>query len=211
MDIYVLGSGATLDYIKPTFFENKHVIATNLVGERLGLYDIGCRRLFTHSHYHEDTFMLAEKYPHHFFWTPLGDQGHSAEPKRDDLPNVVFYPHEPTKYDFNVDDAWPRHESGLIVGSTSVHGSMHLACKLGASTVILVGVDCGLLDGRANQQGYESGNLVTSDTIGWLARWELHLREVKDRLRAVYQVDFHSLNPFINLNLEGHEWTNPLR
>ena len=88
---------------------------------------------------------------------------------------------------------------------------MHLACKLGASTVILVGVDCGILDGRANQKGYESGNLVTSDTIGWLARWELHLREVKDRLRAVYQVDFHSLNPFINLNLEGHKWTNPLR
>lgn len=211
MDIYVLGSGATLDHIKPRFFENKHVIATNLVGERLCLYDIGCRRLFTHSHYHEDTYRLAEQYPHHFFWTPEGDQGHVGSPGRTDLPNVSHYPHKPTTYEFNVDQAWPDQPEGLLVGSTSVHGSMHLACKLGASTVILVGVDCGLLDGDANHFGYTSGNLVTSDRIEWLARWELHLRQVRNRLRAEYQVDFHSLNPFINLNLEGHEWTNPLR
>ena len=210
MDIYVLGSGPTISHIRPRFFENKHVIATNRVAERLGLYSVDCRRLFTHSHYHEDTYELAQKYPRHFFWTPMGDQGFPGQPGRVDLANVMHYPHQPTKYEFDVDDAWPTHESGLIVGSTSVHGSMHLACKLGASTVILVGVDCGLLDGQANQTGYQSGNLASGDQLQWLARWELHLRAVKDRLRAVYGVDFHSLNPFINLNLEGHSWTNPL-
>lgn len=209
MDIYVLGSGPTIGHINPRFFDNKHVVATNMVGERLGLYERDCRRLFTHSHYHQDTYELAEKHPRHFFWTPEGDQGFAGQPGRTDLANVTHYPHQPTKYDFNVDEAWPGSD-GLIVGSTSVHGSMHLACKLGASTVILVGVDCGLLDGQANQAGYQSGNLVTSDELQWLARWELHLRQVKERLRAVYGVDFYSMNPFVNLNLEGHVWTNPL-
>jgi hypothetical protein len=80
---------------------------------------------------------------------------------------------------------------------------------LGARNVILVGADCGLLDGEANQAGYKSGNLTGDDPLSWLGRWEQHLRAVSDKLRAVYGVRIYSLNPFVNLNLEGHEWTKP--
>ena len=51
--IYVLGSGATLDYIDPQFFKGETVIAVNEVGVRLGLYDIKMNlHTFTHYHYH---------------------------------------------------------------------------------------------------------------------------------------------------------------
>lgn len=211
MDIYVLGSGPTIGHIDPQFFEHKHVIATNRVAERLGLYDLPVRRLLTHTHYQwEDAYPLAEKYPQHFFYTPMGDQGFAGQPGRTDLRNVVHYPHKPTKYEFNVDEAWPDHPNGILVGSTSLHGSMHLACKVRASTIILVGADCGILDGHTNQTGYVSGNLAGDDPLAWLGRWELHLRAVADKLRAEYGVRIHSLNPFVNLNLEGHQWTSPV-
>ena len=119
---------------------------------------------------------------------------------------MFHYPHKPTNFNFTVDGAWPDNPTGLVVGSTSVHGSIHLACKFGASHVILVGVDCGMLDGKANQHGYVSGNLDSPDPMTWLARWELHLRQVTNRLQQEYGVRIHSLNPFLNLNLEGHEW-----
>jgi len=93
------------------------------------------------------------------------------------------------------------------VGSTGVHGAMHLACMLGASNIILVGVDCGLLDGKTNHGEYVSGNLASGDVLDWLARWDGHLRQVKNVLIDVYGVRIYSLNPFVNLNLEGHEWT----
>lgn len=204
MDVYVLGSGPSLTFIEPGFFIGKHVIATNLVGDRLGLYDMPIN-LLTHSHYHQDTYLLAETYPHHRFWTPQGDQGFPGSPGRTDLGNVVHYPHQPTRYDFNVDTAWPP-PGGLLVGSTSLHGSMHLACLHGASTIILVGADCGMIDGQPNHHDYQSGNLIHDDTMQWLRRWEQHLRAVKARLVHEYGVRIYSLNPFINFNLEGHTW-----
>jgi hypothetical protein len=207
-DMYVLGSGPSLTFIDPDFFTGKTVIATNRVGERLGLYDMHCT-VHTHSHYQwHDTYPLAEKYPQHQFWVPEGDQGHPGTPGRTDLPNVTHYPHQPTRYDFTVETAWPP-DGGLIVGSTSLHGSMHLACVLGARNVILVGADCGMIDQQANQDGYFSGNLVNDDTMMWLGRWEQHLRAVKHALIEKYGVRIYSLNPFLNFNLEGHTWTGP--
>lgn len=208
-DWFVLGSGPTLTHIDPTFFVNKNVVSTNRVGERLGLYDMDCH-LVTHSHYQwEDTYPLAEKYPMHLFWVPEGDQGFAGSPGRTDLTNVTHYPHTPTHPDFTVERAWPTDPNGLLVGSTSLHGSMHLACKLGARTIILVGADCGLLDGATNQTGYQSGNLKVDDPLPWLERWDQHLQAVSNKLRNRYGVRIYSLNPFVNLNLEGHDWLGP--
>lgn len=206
-DIYVLGSGPSLSFVDAGFFDNKTVVATNEVAERMGLYDV-TETLYTHSHYHVGSLELALNYPNHYFFCPNGDGGHSGIPQGF-LDNVVYYPHVPTKYDFNVNDAWPP-SGGLIVGSTSSHGAMHLACLLGAANVILVGVDCGMIDGEANQEGYVSGNLDTPDPLPWLGRWEEHLRAVKDRLVSEYGVRIYSLNPFLNMNLEGHKWTGPV-
>ena len=203
-DIYVLGSGATLSHIKPRFFDGKTVIATNRAGQRLGLYERDCD-LITHTHYHdEDAYPLAEMYPDHMFYCPEGDQGFDGQPKHRPH-NILFYPHPPTRYDFNVDEAVT--EGGFIVGSSSIHGSMHIAAELGAQTIILVGADCGMLDGSANMDGYQSGNLIVDEPHMWLDRWEQHLRMVKAWLQDMYDVDIHSINPFLNLNLEGHAWS----
>jgi hypothetical protein len=202
-DIYVLGSGPTGDYIQPRFFDGKIVIATNLVAERRGLYDTDAT-VITHSHYHSDIYPLADKYPNHTFYAPRGDQGFAGKPERL-LPNIHFYPHPPTKFDFRVEES--MQGGGFIVGSSSIHGSMHIAAYMGATTIILVGADCGMLDGRANMAGYDSGNLVNDDPRMWLDRWEQHLRMVKAWLQDNYDVSIHSLNPFLNFNLEGHEWS----
>lgn len=204
-DIYVLGSGATLTHIDPDFFIGKTVVATNRVAERMGLYN--SPHTYTHTHYHaEDAVPLAREFPEHWFFAPLGEEGHAGLPaEADRLRNIVYYPHQPTVYDFHPDTAWPP-DGGLMVGSTSLHGSMHLAAHMGAATIILVGADCGILDGATNQAGYQSGNLKQGDQLAWLARWEQHLRLVKQKLIDVYGVRVYSLNPFVNPNLEGHTW-----
>lgn len=200
--IYVLGSGATLDHIDPEFFHDRIIVATNSVAERLDLY--GQATVYTHSHYHhQDVDVLRRKYPFHWFFCPEGDQGFPGRPSYV-ADNVVFYPHQPTKYDFNVDDAW--HDDGLIVGSTSLHGSMHLAAHMGAGSIMLAGADCGLLDGKGNHGTYRSGDLVGNDELEWLRRWNGHLVAVKRKLVDVYGVRVYSINPFVNLNLEGHTW-----
>lgn len=201
-DIYVIGSGPTLSHIKPRFFDGKTIVATNWAAHRMGLYERDCT-VITHTHYHVDAYPLAEMYPNHIFYCPEGDQGLEGKPERL-LPNINFYPHPPTRYEFDVNSA--VSEGGFIVGSTSTHGSIHIAAHMGATTIILVGVDCGILDGEVNVTGYKSGNLMIDEPRIWLDRWEDHLRMVKEWIQDNYDVDIHSINPFLNLNLEGHSW-----
>lgn len=200
-DVYVLASGPTVTYIEPGFFDGKTVIAVNSAAERMGIYDTAT--VYTVSHYHFELLSLARKYPRSHFYAPEGDGGHAGQPS-ELRHNVTYYPHPPTRYEFSVEDA--VHPDGLIVGSTSLHGAMHLACRIGARNVILVGADCGLLDGETNEAGYKSGNLEHGDVLDWLARWDQHLQEVKAWLVGEYGVRIYSLLPFVNANLEGHRW-----
>lgn len=205
-DVWVLASGPTAGFVSREFFRGKVVVGVNQAAARHGLFDVDCT-VYTYSHYHCDVLPLAEQHPGHVFVACEGDQGFPGSPKRR-LPNIIYHPHQPTEYDFDVERAWPP-AGGLIVGSTSTHGAMHLACHLGASSVILIGADCGLLDGKANEDGHVSGNLATADPMPWLGRWNHHLSLVADRLRSEYGCGIHSLNPWVNLNLEGHEFTGP--
>lgn len=206
-DAWVLGSGATLTHVDPSFFERKIVIATNRVAERMRLYDGGFQ-VYTHTHYHhEDALPLANAYPGYWVFAPEGEQGFAGQPTVEHE-RVVYYPHVPTVFDF---DPWRQQppEDGLLVGSTSLHGSMHLAAYMGAKNIILVGADCGLLDGATNQSGYQSGDLKNNDHLEWLGRWEQHLRLVKRWLTEQYDVNVYSLLPFLNPNMEGHTWQGP--
>lgn len=202
-DIYVLGSGPSLSFIDPEFFRGKIVVSTNKVADRFGLFDIAMR-VYTHTHYHCDAQEVAIKHPSSIVVCPEGDRGYAGSPTFSEW-NVVFYPHVSTEFDFSADRAW--HPNGLIVGSTSMHGAMHLAAHLGASNIILVGADCGMIDGSTNHDGYKSGNLESPDPISWLIRWEYHLRDVKRKLIEEYpSLRIYSLNPFLNFNLEDHAW-----
>lgn len=204
-DIYVLGSGATLNFVDAGFFHNKIVIAVNHAAERMGLAK--CTE-YTHTHYHDEAYAVATERPHSTVFTSEGDQGYAGKPDAEmlELRNLVTYPHVPTQWDFDIERSWPP-EGGLLVGSTSVHGAMHLAAHMGAATIMLAGVDCGTLDGAVNQGEYVSGVWVAEHAAAVLARWEQHLREVKRKLLEQYPgLRVYSLNPFVNLNNEGHTW-----
>jgi hypothetical protein len=76
---------------------------------------------------------------------------------------------------------------------------MHLAAWLGASSIVLVGADCGVLDGKERIEGYPQGDNPWSI-------YNHHHKLMKDWLADKYGVGVYSLNPFINLNLEGHRF-----
>ena len=205
-DVWVLGSGASMNFLNPRFFDDKVVVATNLAAHGFGVIS---DRVYVHSHYHENVqFQLR---PDWVFVTPRGDRGFAGSPTFE-AENVVFYEHQPTGNAFDVEAMW--HESGLVVGSSSIHGSMHLAAYMGARNVILVGADCGLVDGESNYSGYldergnsKSGDLIENDQLKWFARWDRDLVQVKQKLISVYGCGVYSLNPFVNYNLEGHSFT----
>lgn len=188
--VWVLGSGGSLDFLDPSFFDDKLCIGVNFVGKVFKL-----QNYFTFSHYHGDSKEMAES--SRFVFTPRKQHGNAEEWTGEVPPNVVLFETHTgqpgASFDpFGKDN--PIH--GLIIGSTSIHGAMHLAAHIGAKHIVLVGADCGKLNGVDRFNGY-----VPGDTPWNL--YNMQLGNMKRWLKENYGCTVYSLNPFVNFNLEG--------
>ncbi len=91
----------------------------------------------------------------------------------------------------------------LVVSYSTITSAMHAAAYMGAANIILVGHDCGKLDGKVNIEGYIEPPAFYND---FLASIEPQSQAVRDRLKEVYGCNIYSLNPFLNFGLEGHKY-----
>ena len=208
--VYVIGSGSSLGFIDPSFFADKITITMNLVGR---VHKFTPTYLF--SHYHSAMADLLDK---DSIGVTLERDTLSHEVWQGDKPsNVIFFPHS---YDYcrasshencqnphgeNFDPFnHPPVKNSLVYGSSSLHGAMDLAGYVGARFVMLVGADCGTIDGQHRIPNYGDNESTETYTRWVWSVYEKHGRRMKQWMKTTYDCDVYSLNPFINLNLEGH-------
>jgi len=193
--VWVLGSGPSLNFLSPEFFHDKVTVSTNFSARVLG-HDPD----YAFSHYHQDA---AELLSDSGVVVTIEKDTTTREPWRGEKPDHLVL--APIQYDEPPGSGWNplgahKPEQGTIAyGSSSLHGAMHLAAIMGASFIMLVGADCGQIDGEDRVAGYPHGHKL----------WHLynqHHKAMKDWLVDEYGVSVYSLNPFINLNLEGHKF-----
>lgn len=199
--IWVVGSGRTASYIQPTFFDNKVVVAVNFAGTVLGLH-----RFYTVSNHHDDAQAVALANGNQPVITTEVEQVPSQDstgvPATAD--NIVRVPSIDQPYSgFTTALHWPDDPDLFTVGPTSLHLAMRWAWYLGAAHIVLVGADCGTLDGAGRVDDYPPGHLH-------FGMWESMLRDIADRLRKD-GIGVHSLNPFVTLALEGHTFSQAHR
>jgi hypothetical protein len=195
---WVLGSGASLNFLQPSFFDDKFVVSTNAVAMHFG-----AKASYAFTHHHREFQNISSAYPHTVFvanrfdyptsreWTNPGQNVIVHDPKTRENSHDLFDPFERDR---------PAHVHQLVFGSSSVHGAMHLAAYVGAKNLVLVGVDCGTIDGSVNFDRYPK------PTEQPFTIWNRHLILMRDWLVKSYGVNVYSLNPFVNLHLEGHRF-----
>ena len=188
--VYVLGSGSSLNFINPSFFDDKKCVAINFVGREFGL-----KSFVTFTHYELDAIEIALAFPHLTVVLLRSAETGRSISHIDNIVCINKFAFPPggsfTPYDFDGE--------GLVFGSSSLHGGLHLAALMGAKSIVLVGADCGTIDGNHRLTGY-----VPGDTPWHL--YEQHLRLMKRWLKEIFGCEVYSLNPFVNLNLEGHKF-----
>jgi hypothetical protein len=193
--VWVLGSGPTLDFVGDGFFDGKTVVATNHSWKGRADHAYACSN---HWSAEPAAWLVVteteqvppqDQYPHR----PAGD-------------NVIVVPSIDQRYsDFRPAEHWPDR-GRFVVGPTSLHLSMHWAVWLGAAHIVLVGADCGVIDGRNNADGYYTPKVEQADAGHYHHRlWERTLNEMAAKIRT-FGVSVHSLNPWTTFGLEGHEW-----
>jgi hypothetical protein len=201
-DIYVVGSGVTLEHFDPEFFAGRIVIAINWVADRRPL-----PATYTLTKYHDIALALSAKYPDMGVVVSRHLHGNTAQPTiSPERPNLYAFHHRANPSEsFQAERDWPTEPGFLVNSHSSITSAMHLAALMGARNILMVGHDAGLLDGRMHFDGYRiEPDLRTN--IGWLEGFERHSREVKAELVKRFGCRVYGLLPFINARMEGHEY-----
>jgi hypothetical protein len=206
-DIYVIASGASLNYISPSFFENKITVGINQVYRKFK-----CSYLVRKegSHLAESIATGAKVI------CSLWDSGDitKGKKKKNTLgnENLSFYVFEHmdnrhTTIDFSI-----LNTHKLIVSYSTITTALHAAAYMGAKNIIIVGHDCGLINDKFVFDGYYKNISETpwknwNDYINWLTKIESQTTLTKEKLQSHYKCNIYSLNPFINYNLEGNSFS----
>jgi len=201
-DIYVIGSGPSLDYISHSFLKDKILICVN----------------HTVSHVSEARHIyLLSKEPTTGMQKEIRQKGGilvTCERKfggTKGLKNRIKYPAHTALFNPKCGSMLDTEQKvSLELSHSSLLSAIHLAAFMGCKAIILVGHDCGTLDDHVHVSNYNTTQAQTpnSQYEKWMRGTcvEHFAIMAKDILRVKYDIAVHSLNPFINFGLEGHKY-----
>jgi len=205
-DIYVIGSGKSLDFISNDFFNNKITIGINHTYKKLNTTFL----------LRKDNKILDQVLTNNIDTVHIISKGNCGSSEntlmkdfiiKSNYKNVFYFDHLHNKH---TEINWPN-EDQLIVSWSTITSGMHFAAYLGAENIILVGHDCGQLDGKSNIDNYHNSKTIAQPSQNsyddWLKKIEDQTIKVKKYLNEKYKCNIYSLNPFINFGLEGHLYT----
>ena len=201
-DVYVLGSGGSLNFIDPKFFYKKITVCVNEVGE---IYLPTTKYVVTK--YHPEAIKFAQQMPNVNVVVSRGSLGGPHYAALPVLNNLYTFDHN-TNRDAatSVVSDWPLEDGSLYVSWSSITSAMHFGAYLGAKNIIMVAHDCGELDDKSWVDGYVYDTWDKTKVEEAKERnkqFEIQSIAVKSKLKQLYGCNVYSLNPFINYNLEG--------
>ena len=157
MDIYILASGKSVDFIDKSFFFNKIILGINQVYKK-----INCNYLVR-----KENKLLKEVVdlnPNTIHFISKGDCGGSNNKNLQlvnkdfkNNNNIVIYNHN--KNSTKIPDTIKDEE--LIVSQSTITTGIHLAAYMGAKNIILVGHDGGMINGECNFKEYHNEDDLT--------------------------------------------------
>lgn len=215
-DIYVVGSGYSVNFFNKSFFENKIVIGINYMPMFIKSTYCFCKDFGTIEEFKLIMSMLDSCEGHPILIAPNEGWGGYRNPC------VTKY--EEGK-DYYICDVKPISSiDSNAIGSDimcqtwiSASTAMCIANYLGAKNIILVGLDSGMLDGKSNINGYYPNKFCTyNESAGnqGIAYSDMGVEANIIALRNLLcnsGVNVYSLNPFINIGLEGHTYKKVFR
>lgn len=200
-DIYVVASGPTAGFVAPEFLLNKISIGINEVYERFQALTYLVRKdgPGAQAAYASGIPLIMSRHN-----MGMHNQGYNQVQDGD---YYIFDHANNGKTEIYLDVIGT---DTIVVSLSTVTSALHLAAYMGAANIILIGADCGYIDGQLNMSGYHEPSMNRPRYKRLLSRIEAQTSAVRDRLKLVYGCNVYSLTPWINLGLEGHTYERAL-
>ncbi len=212
-DIYVIGSGKSLDFIDETFFEDKITIGVNQLYKK-----IRCP-YYIRKEFKNLKETLSQLQEGQILFLSEGDCGNSngknknyVEENFEGDGRIILF-----KHDNNILNLVKLpNDDKIVVSFSTITSGIHLAAYMGAKNILLVAHDCGTLDNESNFEGYHKENnfgIHKSQNAynNWLSEIEVQTVTLKKLLKEKYGCNVYSINPFVNFGLEGHQYKSNVK
>ena len=207
-DIWIILAGSSMDYVSKDFFENKIVVGQNQIFKHYP-----CDYIIMKDCMEEPRFPRSIKQCDKLGIPLIFSKGYKGyydkERNEPQHSNAYSFDHNPRRstFDYELENLG---EDEIIVSRSSVTSMIHIAAYLGAKNIILCGHDCGTLDGNLYYDGYIEKDWISAGNWSgineFMSKIELQSQKVRQFLMDKYDCNIHSLNPFLNLGLEGHKY-----
>ena len=205
-DIFIIGSGRSLDFLPDNFFDGRVVLGVN------GAYQHHPVKYNICHHHQVVQDMINQSKDRKFkvitseFWTCVihshleGWRGYPYSHDETLTGDYYIYKHLNQTYTVIDLSVWDMPDY-LVAGGTIVTTAIQFAYRLGARAIWLAGCDGGAIDGEWNRLEYK---LKTNPDHFYHTQDQLRIMANKVRSCGVPVV---SVNPFIDFGLEGHKFT----
>ena len=203
-DVWIIAAGASMNYVSDSFFHNKITIGINRVAMKFD-----CNYLVAKDGrgfeiiselINSETKVILSKH-----------ESGNLHQKINSFSGEYWLFDHPSKPREEPDlSCISRDSDRIVVSYSTITSGIHLAAYMGAKNIIICGHDCGTIDGESTIRNYYSKikphHGSDSAYVKWLSQIENHTTIVCHKLKQIYGCNIHSLNPFINFNLEGHNY-----
>jgi len=201
--IWILGSGGSLNFLNPHFFDDKICMAVNYSG-----------KIFKIKEPHYIVMLDADEDDDDLRGSTHSDNNikflmyHTFKKHRNQKNTILFNTEFDQYYkNFDPNKHWPKNDNNIVLGNTSLHSAIHIAAYMGAKFIVLVGTDCGKLNGSYRINNYVTNTNPITGKINYGDEiydvWDNSLIAMKKKIYNMYGCNIYSLNPFVNYNLEG--------
>ena len=207
-DIWCVAAGSSMDYVDPSFFENKIVIGQNQVYKKykcdyVVMKDLMETPRFPRSIEEVKQLDIPLIYPKHHM-------GHYAyQLNQVNYENSYIFEHNDNRLGIESALSVIGTEFMTVIRSTMTT-IMNIAAYMGAKNIIICGVDCGRINNNLYYENYVEPDWTSSgnwnQVEGWLQVTQKHNLSIRDKIKEVYKCNIYSLNPFMNFKLDGNEY-----
>jgi len=206
-DIWVIGSGTSMQFIAKDFFKNKVTIGPCQVWKYFELdYNLHKHQEFVQEAIDNKQIVIASKH----------DCGDIDQPLNEYQSHFIFthkrgrFGELETNFVENLKSI--GKDDDIFVSYSTISSCIHLAAYMGAKNIMLCGHDCGWIDNKSHMFDYGKRliefhkNDFNKYHNMWFKRVEEDSIRLRQKLKEIYKCNIYSLNPFINLGLEGHKY-----
>lgn len=203
-DVYIIASGKSLDFIDDSFFDDKILIGVNQAYKKIWCdYLVRKETKFIKDSLESESIVFVSEYDSGNLNT--GESKLNTNKIQHD--NLYYFEHPDNKHT-KIDTSIFGGDK-IVVSFSTITSAMHIAAYMGAKNIILVGHDCGLIDGEMTFKGYYNSIKDTpwkdwGQYKNWLKIIESQTITVKNEIKKHYDANVVSINPFVSLNLENH-------